>query len=114
MSEHSPSSRFERRRFPRLRPNGKVEVVCDPVPAPSDANLALCALDISQAGVRLVLDQELPEGQEVEVVLSVPGFENPVRRLGRVVWCLPLAMGAVHAGVLFAAPLSDAELQAFT
>jgi hypothetical protein len=114
MSERNPSSRSNRRRVRRLRPNGKVEVVCHPVAAASGPNLALCALDLSQSGVRLVLEQALPEGEEVQLVLTVPGFRNPVSCRGRVAWCLPLALGAVHVGVQFAQPLSYAELQGFT
>jgi hypothetical protein len=74
-------------------------------------NLAVAALDLSENGVRLVIREPLPPGQQVEILLSGPDLAKPIRRLGQVVWSAALAVANHGAGVAFDKSLPYAELQ---
>ena len=97
------------RRRSRLPCSGRGIIECRRARRGSD--LAVCALDISEAGVRLVLRAALLAGEEVEVVLSGAGVREPVRRLGRVAWSSPLAGGGACAGVSFDEPVPLADVR---
>jgi hypothetical protein len=105
---YAPSHANHRRRH-RLPCNGRGIIECRR--ASRGADLAVCALDISEAGVRLVLRAALVAGDVVEVVLSGAGVREPLRRRGRVAWSSPLAGGGACAGVSFDEPVPPADVQ---
>ena len=74
-------------------------------------NLTVRPLDLSENGIRVVLRAELPEGQEVEVLLHGSGFARPVKRVARVVWSVPVA-GGHCAGLRFDDCVGYADVQA--
>ncbi len=115
MSDSLPLSpgRNRRQRY-RLRCNGQGRIECRRLPPLQGQDLTICALDISEGGVCLVLRSILATGTEVEVVLYGVDGRPPVKRLGRVVWSAPLANGRACAGVTFALPIPFAEVQAFS
>jgi hypothetical protein len=76
-------------------------------------NLTVYPLDLSETGVRLVIKEALELGSEAEVLIQGGGFAAAVKRLGRVVWCLPTPDG--HAvGLRFDKPVAYADLQALS
>jgi hypothetical protein len=99
------------RRTPRDPANAQVKAEHRKGAGGLDGCPAVSVLDVSQTGVRLVLPEVLPQGQEVEVLLWGPGLPGPVKRLGRVIWCLPRSHYAAVAGFAFDKPLSFAESQ---
>ena len=112
-SPQLPARRNRRQRY-RLRCNGQGKIECRCVPCLEDSDLTVCALDISESGVQLVLRTALATGAEVEVVLCGVDGRPPVKRLGRVAWSRPLADARTCAGVMFDMPIPFAEVQAFS
>ncbi|MGF1581737.1 MAG: PilZ domain-containing protein [Gemmataceae bacterium] len=51
-------------------------------------NIALTVLDVSETGVRLLVDRPLEPGEEVEVNLEVIVHRHAFRLRANVVWCL--------------------------
>jgi hypothetical protein len=77
------------------------------------SDVAVCALDLSPHGIRLVIRQLFTPGDRVEVTL--PGEDGPPLKVhGAVVWAAPLPDGCVCAGVQFDAPLPLAEVARLT
>jgi hypothetical protein len=74
-------------------------------------NIAAGVLDVSEAGARLLLKEELPVGHEFEVILESPGSRS-VKVLARVVWSVPAADGTFVVGTVFQARLSYPDLHA--
>jgi hypothetical protein len=64
---------------------------------------------VSEAGVRLLLKEELPVRHEFEVILDSPGSRS-VKTLARVVWSIPAADGTFVVGASFLRGLSYADL----
>ncbi len=112
-SSQLPARRNRRQRY-RLRCNGRGKIECRCVPYRDDRDLTVCALDISEAGVQLVLRSALITGAEVEVILCGVDGRPAVKRLGRVAWTRPLADARTCAGVTFDMPIPFAEVQAFS
>ncbi len=100
-----------RRRSRRSPLSGQTRVECRKGALGLGRNLAVRALDLSETGIRLVLRDLLAPGDGVEVILSGPGVRGQLKRLGRVVWCLPLSAADACAGVAFEKPLPWAEAQ---
>lgn len=73
-------------------------------------NLALSILDVSETGVRLVVDCPLHPLQEIEVILSVPLQAKPIKALADVTWCVPAADGNYCIGASFRRRLNYADL----
>ena len=80
-----------RRAFHRRQPKGKVKITCRRGAADMGPNLALELLDLSETGVRLVVQAELKEKTEVSIGVEALVHRRPIVRTGRVVWCLPTA-----------------------
>jgi hypothetical protein len=77
------------------------------------SDVAVCALDLSPHGIRLVIRQLFTPGDRVEVTL--PGEDGPpLKARGSVVWAAPLPDGCVCAGVHFDTPLPAAEVLRLT
>jgi hypothetical protein len=72
-------------------------------------DLTAHALDLSETGSQLVLRALLAPGEEAEVLLTGSGLGRPVKRLARVVWCLPTDGGHV-VGLRFDKTVSYADL----
>src|SRR4051794_15721578 len=84
------SSPGNRRRCRRRKASGQLRVECRRGATGLGRNLAVCPLDVSETGARLVVCQTLHVGEEVEVLLACAGVRRHLKRLGRVIWCLPL------------------------
>ena len=77
------------------------------------SDVAVCALDLSPNGIRLVIRQLFTPGDRVEVTL--PGEDGPpVKAQGAVIWVAPLPDGCVCAGVRFDTALPLAEVLRLT
>jgi PilZ domain len=78
------------------------------------ANLARAVLDLSEDGAQLIVKEPLAVGQEVEVSLSGPFHNRPVKVEARVVWAEAAAGEDYRAGVRFDKRLPYADLQNLT
>lgn len=58
-------------------------------------------LDVSEDGVRIMLKEELPLKQEVEVVMYPEGSRQAIKRLGNVVWIVKVEEKRFCAGLKF-------------
>jgi hypothetical protein len=115
MTQGSPStgSRVNRRASRRSPLRGSVRVECRKGALGLGPDLVKFSLDISETGVRLVLKVALPEGQEVEVLIS-GGYAKPLKRIARVIWCVPTENNCHCVGLRFDCHLPFAELQGMT
>jgi hypothetical protein len=52
-------------------------------------NIALGVLNISQTGVRILVNCDLPVRQEVTLTMESYDRPRPLRILGDVIWCRP-------------------------
>jgi hypothetical protein len=100
MSETKPPEK-NRRRCRRRPPRSRVHVTCRRGGLDLGPNLALSVLDLSEAGVRLVVKEPLDLGKEVSVGLEGQSHTRPIVRVGTVVWRLPAPDGAYCIGVRF-------------
>src|SRR5437763_1514847 len=87
-----------RRRTRRCAVKAVVRIECHKGSTGLGANLALSYIDLSEAGVGLIVTEKLEKGQEVEILISGAGVPKPIRRIGRVVWAAggeekPFAIG---------------------
>jgi len=64
-------------------------------------NIGVGLLDLSETGVRLVLREQVLLHHEVSVTLEGPHSRQPLKRIGRVMWCLETAEKNFVAGVQF-------------
>src|SRR5438132_27977 len=99
------ASLANRRRARRCPVRAHVHVECRKGCLGLGPNLAVVALDISETGARLVVQDTLMAWEEVEVLLSGSGVPRPLKRMGKVAWCLALADGRHAIGVSFDKPL---------
>jgi hypothetical protein len=90
-----------RRRSKRKTPNGCLQVSCHKGSWGVGVNVAVSVLDLSDAGVRLILNAPLERNQELTVSLSVPGKGRPLKALARVVWSVETAEGTYCVGAAF-------------
>jgi hypothetical protein len=75
------------------------------------ANIAIGLLDVSEAGVRLIIRQPLETGHEVTVGLEPQGTGRPTLIPGVVVWCTALPDGTHCVGIRLEKPLPYDALQ---
>ena len=90
-----------RRRVLRRPPKSRVRVTCRRGVLDLGPNLALSVVDLSEAGVRLLLNEPLEPGQLVSVGLEGQSHTRPTVRVGTVIWRLPAADGRHEVGVFF-------------
>src|SRR5262245_54676513 len=64
-------------------------------------NIGLRMLDLSEAGVRMIVKVQLAEKDEVEIGFMAPADMREIFRKGKVVWVVPTADGEFCIGVLF-------------
>ncbi len=107
----SEKDQKNRRRWPRKKPRSTAKVECRKGTLGLGLNLAVSLLDISEAGVRLILKAGLNFGDEVEIVIRDFGPSNSIKRVGDVMWCLPLQDGRFCVGVRFEKWISFGEIQ---
>jgi hypothetical protein len=111
-SSQSTTSRVNRRSSRRSPLRGTVRVECRKGLG-LGPDLVKFPLDISETGVRVVLKVALPEGQEVEVMIS-GGYAKPLKRTARVIWSVPTENNCHVVGLRFDGHLPFAELQSMT
>lgn len=78
-----------RRRHKRFVPP-RTEVVCVPRGFWSSLvrrNVAVRLRDVSMGGVQVVVDRELLPGAKTDLVMTFPGFPDPVAAEADVRWC---------------------------
>ncbi len=102
-----------RRASRRLPPRGKVRVICRKGGLDLGKNLVAGVLDVSETGIRLLLTEVLPVGQEATLTFESPASGRRVQRLANVVWCVPAEEGKVAAGFHFQKHLGYADLDHF-
>ena len=99
-----------RRLSRRKSPKGEVEVLCQKGRYGLGPNLALAVLDVSEAGIRLLLTAPLEHGQEFTLILSTPGRGRPLKAVARAVWSVETAAGTYCVGGSFERRLSFVDL----
>jgi len=77
-------------------------------------DLAAACVDISEAGIGLVVTESLDPGQEVELLFDAPGFARPLKRAAQVVWSAAAEGGGWRVGLRFDKALSYNDLQRLT
>jgi hypothetical protein len=100
MNEQTPAP-AERRRSQRHSPKPTTEVACRPETRIVGADVAVCVLDISEDGIRLLVRAPLERGQRIEVDLEGIGYSRPLKFVGEVIWSLATADGYWCIGAKF-------------
>lgn len=77
-------------------------------------NMALSLLDVSETGARLLIQEPLAPGQEVEITFESIALHRPVKRSATVVWCVAAEDGTYGVGVRFEKFLGFTDWQALT
>jgi hypothetical protein len=99
MQTAAETKQSNRRLAPRRKPRSYVKLECRQGSMGLGKNLAITLLDLSETGARLIIRQELPAKQEVEVVLA--GMNQTVKMLANVRWQVKLHDGNFCIGVAF-------------
>ena len=97
----STSSMANRRTSSRRPPRGNVSIEVRKGSLGLGTNVALLFLDLSEGGVRLIVNEDLDRGSEVEVRISAYGLKKPLKALGAVRWVMPLDNNMFCIGVQF-------------
>jgi hypothetical protein len=109
MNQKPPKTNLRRSR--RQAPKTSTRVRCYKGPLGLGKNLAVTILDVSETGIRLVLESDLPKGQEVEVAL-VSSATRTFKALAEVIWSVPTTGGHFCVGVSFQKPIPYGDLLA--
>jgi hypothetical protein len=94
-----------RRASRRLPPKGQVRVECRKGAYGLGKNIAVQVLDLSETGVRLIVNTPLAKNNDVEVTFGGASYMAPIKRVGRVVWTVPTEKELQAVGVNFSPPL---------
>lgn len=106
MTEGGP----ERREYPRYRASADVEVRIEAAPNVPGllGRIYHCGTsDVSLRGVCLVIDEAIPAGTDLVLLIKLRQLPNRFRHTGRVVWCRPTGEKTAdgedihHAGIEF-------------
>ncbi|HEX3313341.1 MAG TPA: PilZ domain-containing protein [Gemmataceae bacterium] len=97
----STSSMSNRRSSSRRPPRGNVTIEVRKGNHGLGTNVAVLFLDLSEGGIRLVVNEEFDRHQEVEVHISAYGLKKPVKSIGAVRWVMPLDNGLFCIGIQF-------------
>jgi len=100
-----PPSGHNRRAASRSRTKPASKVTCITGKYGLGPNDALELLDVSETGVRLIVQSPLTAGQEVKIGLEALAARRPTTVSAQVVWCVPLADGTHCIGARFDRPL---------
>jgi hypothetical protein len=96
-----PSPNDNRRASRRRRPKPSTRLACRCGAFGLGHDVPAVALDLSETGARLLLEEELFPGQEVELAFQSPNRPRPLKVAAEVVWCEPEPNGGFGAGVRF-------------
>ena len=99
--EKKPTKPSNRRNAMRMPPRRTVKVECRKGAYGFGRNLAVDFLDISEGGVRMVLNDALAVADEVEVILLGYGMAKSIKRLADVRWIYPIEGGNWCVGLEF-------------
>ncbi len=99
--EKQPVKPSNRRNEVRKPPRGTVKVECRKGAFGFGKNLAVSFLDVSEGGVRMILNAELTLGDETEVILTGYGMAKLIKRLADVRWIYALEGGNWCVGLEF-------------
>src|SRR5438445_3513930 len=91
------TTRSNSRRSRRAAPKGSTKARAYKGPMGLGPNLAVAILDVSETGIRLVLKNDLPKGQEIECNLDNVSA-RPIKVIADVLWSLPMADGNFCVG----------------
>lgn len=105
-------ARRNQRRCRRQAPRGSTRVCAYRNPLGLGPNIALAILDVSEEGIRLLM-QELPAGKEFEINLEGVA-RKAVKVLAEIAWSVPTADGKFVVGARFQKSLPYVELQAIS
>ena len=100
-----------RRRSLRRRARQSVQVECRNGAYGLGPNLSQRVLDLSDTGVRLVVQQALACADEVEIIVSAYGIAKPIKRLGNVRWQVKLEGDDFCVGIEFQKRLAYRDWQ---
>ena len=103
---------INRRASRRVVPRGQVRIECRKGTTGLGRNLALRVLDLSETGMRLLVNTPLDQAKEVEVVISGTSYLPPIKRIARVVRNVPNEDGTAAVGLHFSPPLDYANYMA--
>ncbi len=84
----------------RRPPKSRIKATCRKGALDLGANLAVATLNVSECGVRLLLQADLARGQEVTISLEGQSQRRPLRVVGNVIWCRA-QNGQWEAGIHF-------------
>jgi hypothetical protein len=108
-SEQPPAPRRNLRRCRRQTPKGSAKALAFRNALGVGSNIATAILDVSETGARLLLKEQLRNGQEFEVNFETMG-SHPIRTVAVVVWTVAAADGRFVTGVQFHKALRYADL----
>jgi len=100
-----------RRVAPRRRVRQASKISCITGKFGLGTNVAVALLDVSETGIRLIVQSAVAVGQEVQISLEPIGARRPTGLAAIVVWCIPLADGTHCVGARFDKPLNWMLLQ---
>jgi hypothetical protein len=95
------STASNRRAFMRRSPKRSSKITCRKGALGLGPNIGVRLLDLSEAGLRMIVKKELTTKDEVEIGLMAPGGVRETICKGRVVWVVPTADGEFAVGILF-------------
>jgi hypothetical protein len=108
----NPVPLVDRRATLRRRPKRTTKVVCRLDSLGKGPNVALGLLDISEAGLRLLLRPALQPRQRLHIALEALWLHGTLQREVEVVWCVPTPDSNHCVGARFLQHLTIHELQA--
>jgi hypothetical protein len=85
----------------RWMARGGVEVTCQQGNTGLGPNLAVSILDISETGIRMMVNRSLEKNEEIEINLLGPGNPRPMKILSNVAWSVAAAEGNHCIGARF-------------
>lgn len=97
----STSSMANRRTSSRRPPRGNVTITVRKGSLGLGNNVAVLFLDLSEGGIRLIVNEDLDRQSEVEVHISAYGLKKPLKTVGAVRWVMPLDNGLYCIGIQF-------------
>jgi hypothetical protein len=103
-----------RRRSRRKAARAGARVTCRAGTMGLGPDIAVALFDASEEGLTLILKVPLAAKDEVEIVLSPPGYNKPLKRFADVVWSAPREGGGHWMGCKLRKRLSYAEFQSLT
>jgi Tfp pilus assembly protein PilZ len=88
------------RRFSRRSARSNVRITCHKKRLHDDGTMLIAvALDLSEAGARLLVREPLEVGEEIVLGLESPSYQTPLTRHGKVMWSFPVTEHSFVAGV---------------